>query len=95
MSENNKKYGEAWRAELMKWRKSEIIDFLKDALVCNRIHQWHYPSKGELPVDTDGVLVCTKDDETMIDYYHSDTGWEISNNDDIVAWQYIEPPKEM
>ena len=98
MSENNKKYGEAWRAELMKWRKSEIIDFLKDTLVCNRIHRWHYPSKGELPRLDVRVLAYNGYGLTIAHRWnfnwHDERGAII--NSEIIAWQYLpEPPKEI
>lgn len=108
MSENNKKYGEAWRAELMKWRKSEIIDFLKDTLVCNRIHQWHYPSKGELPQLSKRVLVKAKYQEDVYvgevfspDAFtvalkrwvlYADDGDYYYSDKEIIAWQYLPEP---
>ena len=105
MSENNKKYGEAWRAELMKWRKSEIIDFLKDTLVCNRIHQWHYPSKGELPPSmekycgrSEPVLVWLGDNNVeYAQWIEEAKTWgrgicELTGT--VIAWKYIELPKE-
>lgn len=73
--------------------------------------QWHYPSKGELPEMSKRVLVKAKYQEDVYvgevfspdaftvahkrwvlytddgDYYYSDK--------EIIAWQYIELPKEM
>ena len=60
----------------------------------NKANEWHYVKDGDLPVDTDGVLVCLNSDEIVIDYYHDSTGWENSLNEDVIAWKEIVPPKE-
>jgi len=49
---------------------------------------------GDLPFDTDEVLVCLISDEIVIDCYHSNTGWENYLNNQVCAWKEIVPPKE-
>lgn len=59
----------------------------------NKANEWHYVKDGDLPVDTDEVLVCLISDEIVIDCFHSNTGWENHLNNQVCAWKEIVPPK--
>lgn len=58
---------------------------------------WHYPSKGEYPTEGETVLVAFQ--EGGLWYFanaeYHEEGWaSVVDLGDIVAWQYIIPPKE-
>lgn len=58
---------------------------------------WHYPSKGEYPTEGETVLVAFKEGGAWYfadaEYYGG--GWaSAADLGNIIAWQYIVPPKE-
>lgn len=63
--------------------------------------KWHYPSKGEYPQNNKWVFVYLNDETCTVGLYcsWSEIKW-IDNYEneiyyrDVVAWQYIVPPKE-
>ena len=62
---------------------------------------WHYPAKGEYPQNNKWVFVYLNDDTATVGLYCSwaklkwiDNYENAIYNEDIVAWQYIVPPKE-
>ena len=64
-----------------------------------RIRIWHYPSKGEYPPLLEYVLCKLTDDTYEVGYYQGqidgEPEWAFTCFlGDVVAWQYIEPPKE-
>ena len=65
------------------------------------IDLWKYPSKGEYPPNSKWVFVYLNDNTATVGLYCSwaelkwiDTYENEIYNEDIVAWQYIIPPKE-
>ena len=63
--------------------------------------KWHYPSKGELPEISGEYLVKVNyhDGKThafmsICEFNTKYQSWCFCGNRDIVAWQYIVPPKE-
>lgn len=66
--------------------------------------RWHYPSKGEYPKDDEEVLCCfyglTSFKVGWYDItdqswcFHSSIIYPKGGADNIIAWQYIVPPKE-
>ena len=78
------------------WHDIDVHELLYE--VKERIKGWHYPSKGEYPTEGETVLVAFQ--EGGLWYFanaeYHEGGWasvvELGN---IVAWQYIVPPKEM
>lgn len=62
---------------------------------------WHYPSKGEYPQNNKWVFVYLNDDTATVGLYcsYAELKW-IDNyenkiyENEIIAWQYIIPPKE-
>ena len=66
------------------------------------VNEWHYPSKGDYPTDDRRVLCKLKGVEDWYEcggYDKDDDTWGFESfntvGDDVVAWQYIEPPKEI
>lgn len=79
------------------WRCSQALD-----IVLESVNSWHYPSKGEYPPNNKWVLVYLNDETCTVGLYCSwaEFKWiDTYENDiyyrDIVAWQYIVPPKEI
>lgn len=61
------------------------------------IDPWHYPSRGEYPTEGETVLVAFQ--EGGLWYFanaeYHEGGWaSVVDLGNIVAWQYIIPPKE-
>ena len=74
--------------------KEAYIQGYKDAMA------WHYPSKGELPTEV-GMYFCKIKSEYAgwnNDWYEAVgwTGkyWILNDDEQVIAWQYITPPKE-
>lgn len=59
--------------------------------------QWHYPSKGDIPVESDEYLVIAESDHTLYkcleSYDPDDNGWSTCWR--IIAWKSIDLPKEI
>lgn len=81
------------------WDKPLVVDVeaIDDAPTVDR---WHYPSKGELPTEV-GRYFCKIKSEYAgwnNDWYEAVgwTGkyWILNDDEQVVAWQYITPPKE-
>lgn len=76
------------------WHDIDVHELLYE--VKERIKEWHYPSRGEYPTDDEEVLVIAESDhsryKSLETYYPDENEW--STVWKIIAWQYIEPPKE-
>lgn len=77
---------------------SDLIEICLEELRCRlEATEWHYPSKGEYP--TEGKTVFATFQEGGLWYFaeaeYHEGGWASSIVDlgNIVAWQYIIPPK--
>lgn len=58
---------------------------------------WHYPSKGEYPTEGETVLVAFQEGGAwyFADAEYHEGGWaSAADLGNIIAWQYIVPPKE-
>ena len=61
-----------------------------------RIRYWHYPSKGELPEEA-GQYFCRVRNSYGDKWYEVVlfiADWVLKEDEQVIAWQYIEPPKE-
>lgn len=60
------------------------------------VDQWRYPAKGELPNCTQRVLICYgREEHLKIVWWRQDFHrFGDALPTEIIAWQYIEPPKE-
>ena len=87
------------KERLSRWEQIQVEDvenaFIDGYHECEKEREWNYVKNGDLPVDTDEVLVCLISDEIVMDCYHSNTGWENCLNDEVIAWKEIVPPKEI
>lgn len=81
---------------------SDLIEICLEELRCRlEATRWHYPSKGEYPQNDKWVFVYLNDDTATVGLYCSYTELKWIDNyenkiyeNEIVAWQYIIPPKE-
>lgn len=75
----------------------DMLDYLDDAPT---VDLWKYPSRGELPDDNEIVLLRIKGKVwKKMEFGQWNGMFFVANDSDystkeILAWQYIEPPKE-
>ena len=59
---------------------------------------WHYPSKTELPKNSDEVIVFTNQNQVFAGFFNSIEWYSAEGlrlGCEVIAWQYLpEPPKE-
>ena len=78
------------------WDKPLVVD-VADIDDAPTVDQWHYPSKGEYPKEGETVLVAFQEDGFwyFANAEYHEGGWaSVVDLGNIVAWQYIIPPKE-
>lgn len=91
-------------------RAIKIVQALNMAIEALEATKWHYPSRGDYPPMDKKVYLWTKGDDFPVvakrhDFKRHDEEWSwdcywgsgfiLKHNDErIIAWQYIIPPKE-
>ena len=88
--------------EHKKCSASQMVNDLQDVINNTpTIDLWHYPSKGEYPTDDRRVLCKLRGADNWYEcggYDKDDDTWGfegfIACGSEVVAWQYILPPKE-
>lgn len=84
------------------WQEIDVHELLCE--IRERIGAWHYPSKGEYPTESGDFLCCFYGLTSFkVGWYDKkDQSWCFDSRiiypkngaDNIIAWQYIIPPKE-